>query len=214
MAKNRWAGILVALVGAAVVISLYRYNQHHYVDDSYIVVNAAALLWLPMLLIFLVLREDTAHFGFTLGDLRHGYRLAGLCFLGLIPLLLIASRMPSFQSYYPINKNAEISLAWFAYFELTYGFYLFCWEFFFRGFLLFGLHKQIGWAAILVQAIAFGIMHFGKVPTEFVVSFIAGIILGIVALRAKSFVPCFVLHWASAVTFDALIIAAKHHFLF
>ena len=214
MAKNRWAAALVALVGAAVVISLYRYNQQHYVDDSYIVVNVAALLWLPMLLIFLGLREDPAHFGFALGDLKQGYRLAGLCFLGVLPLLFIASRLPSFQEYYPINKNAELSLAWFAYFELTYGLYLFCWEFFFRGFLLFGLYKHIGWVSVLVQAIAFGIMHFGKVPAEFVVSFLAGIILGVVALRAKSFVPCFVLHWASAVTFDVLIIAAKHHILF
>lgn len=215
MGKNRWGSALVAIVGAIIIISLFRYNPLHYVDDSYIVVNIAFLLWLPMLLIFFVLRQDPSAFGFTIGEPRQGYKLAGLCFLGVLPLLFIACRIPRFQAYYPINHNAELSLAWFAYFELTYGLYLFCWEFFFRGFLLFGLQKSLGVVgAVIVQAIAFGIMHYGKVPMECFVSFFAAVPLAIVALRGKSFVPCFALHWAAAVTFDVLVILAKRHILF
>lgn len=214
MSKHRWVAALVTLVGAGILVALYRYNQCHFVDDSYLVVNTAALFWLPMVLILVVMREDPSGFGFSVGDTKAGYRLAGILYVLLIPLLIIAARMPAFQSYYPIQKQAERDFASFAYFELTYGMYLFCWEFFFRGFLLFGIARVIGSWSILPQAIAFGIMHAGKPGPEIACSFAAGIILGIVALRAKSFAPCFVLHWAAAVTFDLLVILAKRGVLF
>jgi len=35
------------------------------------------------------------------------------------------------------------------------------------------------------------------------------VILGIMALNAKSFIPCFVLHWAASLTFDILVIAGR-----
>ena len=95
------------------------------------------------------------------------------------------------------------------YAEASYGLYLFCWEFFFRGYLLFGLLRSIGWAAVIVQAIAFGLLHLGKPTSEVAASFGAGIVLGILALNAKSFAPCFLLHWASSVAFDLLVVAGR-----
>jgi membrane protease YdiL (CAAX protease family) len=90
----------------------------------------------------------------------------------------------------------------------VYGLYLFCWEFFFRGFLLFGLSRSLGpWVAVFAQMIAFGVMHHGK--PEFLGSFVSGAALGILALRSKSFMPCFVLHWTISILFDVLAIMAK-----
>lgn len=212
--KKHWLPSLVALVGASICIALYIFNPRPHTYEEYLVTNIACLLWLPMVLILVVARRDPGDFGFGLGDMRTGYRIAGLLFLGLLPMMVIASRFPSFQSYYPIQQRAAYDLSIFAYFELTYGMYLFCWEFFFRGFLLFGLYPRIGAWSVLVQAIAFGALHHGKPVAEELASYAAGIILGILALRAKSFVPCFVLHWAAALTFDVLIIVAKRHILF
>ncbi|MBM3494419.1 MAG: CPBP family intramembrane metalloprotease, partial [Armatimonadetes bacterium] len=46
-------------------------------------------------------------------------------------------------------------------------------------------------------------------PTpEIVGSFAAGLILGVLALRGRSFMPCFALHWACAATFDLMVIRA------
>lgn len=198
--------VLVAMVGAGIIAVLYNYNQGAHGYEEYLVTNIALLFWLPVMLIMLALRRDPGDFGLALGDAGRGYRLAALLFVAALPFYLIAARMPEFQNYYPIQKRAAHDLAYFGYFELTYGMYLFCWEFFFRGFLLFGLMRWLGWGSVFPQAVAFGIMHLGKPMPEVAVSFAAGIILGVVALRARSFFPCFLLHWASAVTFDVLII--------
>ena len=213
MGKNGWVPILIALVGASILAVLYSYNKQSHGYEAYLVTNMAALFWLPMMLIFLV-RQEPSSFGLALGDTGRGYRLAGVLFLLVLPLLVMAARLEDFQSYYPIQKQAARDWAYFGYFELTYGMYLFCWEFFFRGFLLFGLARMLGSWSVLPQALAFSIMHIGKPTPEVAASFAAGAILGVVALRAKSFMPCFVLHWASAISFDLLIIAARRGLLF
>ena len=85
--------------------------------------------------------------------------------------------------------------------------YLFCWEFFFRGYLLFGLARSFGIAAIALQSVPFGIMHWGK--PEFLLSFVGGLILGCLAYRAKSFLPAFIVHWVAAVGLDLFVVAAR-----
>jgi membrane protease YdiL (CAAX protease family) len=214
MGKNRWISGLVALVGFAILVLLFRYNKQPHSYEEYLVTNIAALFWLPIVLVTVVMRKEPASFGFRAGDAGQGYRLAAILYAVLLPVLVIAARMPVFQQYYPIQKQAARDLAFFGYFELTYGMYLFCWEFFFRGFLLFGIGRTLGAWSVLVQAIAFGFMHFGKPFPEFAVSFLAGIILGMLALRAKSFLPGFMLHWVAAVTFDIFVILAGRGMLF
>ena len=230
MARNRFVTTVVALVGAAVVAALFHFNRLATSYNQYIVGNLIGLFWVPMLTILFVFREEPDRFGFTLGSSKRVWLAAAVLFLPLFALMLAVSRWQSFQSYYPLFRqypefsglfarhpglNAWSAAPWLmAYAEVSYGMYLFCWEFFFRGFLLFGIARLIGSWSILPQAIAFGIMHAGKPGPEVACSFAAGIILGIVALRAKSFAPCFVLHWAAAVTFDVLVILAKRGVLF
>ena len=225
MGKNRFVTVVVALVGAAVVAGLFQFNRAASSYNQYIVGNLIGLFWLPTLTILLLFREEPDRYGFTLGSANRVWLLAGALFAGLLLLMLPASRWASFQSYYPVFRHyPEFGSAfgrypkispWAAapfamiYAEASYGMYLFCWEFFFRGFLLFGLSRSIGWWAVIVQAAAFGLLHFGKPGIEVAASFGAGIILGIMALRAKSFVPCFVLHWAAALAFDVLVIAGS-----
>jgi membrane protease YdiL (CAAX protease family) len=84
----------------------------------------------------------------------------------------------------------------FLYFEATHGALLFFWEFFFRGFILFGLAKKIGPTALPVHAIPFALFHMGKPSAEVIASFFAALLLGQIALKAKSFLPAFLIHWA------------------
>ena len=230
MNKDKLVSGVVALVGAGVVAGLYWFNygahSYAYSYNQYLVGNIMGLLWIPMLSVF-SMGESPEKFGFAAGwSKRTGVVLAVL-FAVLAILMLGAARMHSFQSYYPIFRRYPEFVGVFGqypkanpfvgapllmlYAEASYGMYLFCWEFFFRGYLLFGLARSIGWWAIIVQALAFGFLHWGKPPVELIGSFGAGVILGIIALRAKSFVPCFAIHWAVSVTFDLMIVAARLH---
>lgn len=232
MRRNVLVSVLAAVVGAVVVVGLFGFNRTHYLGDEYVVVNTAALLWAPVLLVLFVFREDVSGFGFAPGDLRAGMKLVGVLFALLLPCMLWASYRPEYRAYYPMDPSAERDLSGFLRFELIYGYYLFCWEFFFRGFLLFGvgkclqqrsaphdsgigryLHRWLGeswrlWPSVFAQAVPFGIMHYGK--PEFAGSFLSGIVLGALAVRSKSFVPCFVLHWLISISFDVMVIVGKH----
>jgi membrane protease YdiL (CAAX protease family) len=182
-------------------------------DDPFLVFNAMVLLWLPMLFIFAGLRREPGEFGFRRVADRAAWRWALACFLVMAPALLVAAfshwQGPQFQATYPLRRAVRADLQTLAYFELCYGFYFFCWEWFFRGFLLFGLWRGLGAWAIPLQAIPFGLLHWGKPPLEFAGSFIACVALALLALRARSFLPCFVLHWAVATSMDLAALTAS-----
>lgn len=223
--NNKSSLLVVAFVGAAVVAALLQFNKNAISYNQYIVGNLIGLFWVPMLTIFLVMRQKPDDYGFTLSSSKKIWIVCGVLYASLVVLMLAACRMSSFQNYYPLFRhypefwnafkdypaiNPYITYPMMMlYAEASYGMYMFCWEYFFRGYLLFGLQKSIGWWAVLLQAIAFGILHAGKPPVEMIASFGAGIILGIIALKAKSFLPCFVLHWAASITFNLLIVAGR-----
>lgn len=212
--KTKWAFLPVALISILLLSILFIYNTKFETYEQYITVNIVCLLWVPIVYILIAENKSPADFGFSPVESVRGYRLVGILYAAALPLFIIAAQMPVFRQYYPIQKQAAYDWGFFGYYELTYGMYLFCWEFFFRGFMLFGISRSIGWFAVIPQAVAFGIMHIGKPGPEIFASFAAGLILGIIALRSKSFVPCFVLHWASALTFDLLVILSKRGILF
>ncbi len=218
--------VVTLFVGAAIVAYLTRYNMQVYpvwaMDDprmvrsweEYLLVNIAGLLLIPMLFVLAMPREEPARVGWTRPSSASA-KLALVMYVAMLPVLFGASRMAVFQQYYPIQPQAAQSWSYLLYFEVTYGLYMLTWEFFFRGFLTFGLARRLGpAAAIVLQAVAFGIMHFGKPMPEMIGSFIAGLILGWLAWRGRSFLHCFGLHWACAATFDLLVIAARPDGLF
>jgi membrane protease YdiL (CAAX protease family) len=173
-------------------------------DERFLVVNAILLLWLPLLFIVWGLKAEVGEFGMRPGNLRQGWLLAGIGFALMLPLLAAAARQPEFQETYPLRRLIREQPGMFLYWELTYGFYFFLWEWFFRGFLLFGLQRGFGWHAVWLQSIPFGLLHWGKPTLELISAFPGGIILGLLAWRTGSFLPCFALHWAIAATMDVL----------
>ncbi|MBN1785495.1 MAG: CPBP family intramembrane metalloprotease, partial [Candidatus Methanofastidiosa archaeon] len=78
-------------------------------------------------------------------------------------------------------------------------------EFFYRGFMLFGLDR-LGKGAILVQAIPYAYVHLGKPMLEVYYSFFAGIVFGYIDWESKSILPSFLLHWTTSIIFDSLCI--------
>jgi membrane protease YdiL (CAAX protease family) len=91
--------------------------------------------------------------------------------------------------------------------EAVMGFYMLAWEWFFRGFMLNGLKKimPIVLAAVL-QAGLFCVLHLGKPPIETISSFFGGCLLAFVAIRCKSMLPCFLIHWLISMSFDFIVL--------
>jgi len=109
--------------------------------------------------------------------------------------------MPGFQSYYGVRGPVSTSLRW----VLGTGATLFAWEFFFRGFMLFGLEGELGWYAAIVQAVPFTLAHVGKPELETYSCIVGGTLIGLIGLRVRSFYPAFFIHWFIAVALDILV---------
>lgn len=166
------------------------------------------LILVPFILIKFVLKEKISDYGLKKGDFKFGIT----SFLILFPLialvmLLPSSRMPQFRAEYPLFALAGKTFSLVFLYELMYGLYYISWEFFFRGYLLFGLKDIFGeWNAILIQTLPSVLMHIGKPDGEILASIAAGILFGKLALRGKSIYYVFLLHWLIGMAMDLFIL--------
>ncbi len=124
-------------------------------------------------------------------------------------IVFVAGRQTGFREYYPMFRQdwpnylpERDGWTFLIAYEATYGLYFLAWEFFFRGWMLFRLEPQFGPRAIVIQALPFVFMHIGKPPLEFHSALLAGLALGWLAWRGRSFWPCFVLHFGAALAMD------------
>jgi hypothetical protein len=95
---------------------------------------------------------------------------------------------------YPKYRAAGASWAQLLTWEAIYGLQFLMLEFFFRGFMLFALARQLGSLAIFVMVVPYSMIHFGKPMAECVGSILAGIALGTIALRTGSFAGGVMVH--------------------
>ncbi len=180
--------------------------------------GSSLVLYLPIPLLVSYATKGSFHrkYGLGLGDWRAGFTIAGLLLAVMIPAVFVASKMKAFEGQYPLAGNAAFmwrpqgqteTTSWklFAAYELGYMAYFVGWEFFFRGWMLNGLLPRFGRAgAILIQVAPFAIMHLGKAELEALGSIIAGVALGVLALRTRSFWYGFFLHGLVALWMDLL----------
>ncbi|MGQ9732066.1 MAG: CPBP family glutamic-type intramembrane protease [Candidatus Zipacnadales bacterium] len=182
----------------------FRLVRPEWKQFGWVGINLVCLLGLPLLVIRFGFRERAADYGLGLGEWRTWLRQGACYLIVVLPIIAIASRWAAFREYYPMFSLARqkplLLLPW----ELAYGAYFFAWEFFFRGYLLQGLAKHFGPAAIILQNIPFVMMHFGKPEPEVFASVLAGMALGITAYRSRSTIGCWLVHWICAMTMDVL----------
>lgn len=158
----------------------------------------------PLLLIVAVMRHRPSEYGFRVrGSGRHVPIYLGL-FLVMLPFLYWASLQDSFQSKYPFYQHAAQGGWHFWGFEILYLIQFFALEAFFRGFMLFGLAKRFGYYSVAIMSVPYCMIHFNKPLSETLGAIVAGCILGVLALRSKSFYWGVVLHFGVALTMDLL----------
>lgn len=204
-----------------------RFDQHPAVGaiSHFYWFSAAVVLYLVMPLLLSVATRGSFHrkYGLGLGDWRAGLKVSALFLAVMLPAVYVASNMKAFAGMYPLagaaaytlsppGGVAKVSWTLFVLYELGYFLYFVGWEFFFRGWMLNGLLPTFGRAgALLVPVAPFAVMHLGKAELEALGSIVAGLALGILALRTRSFWYGAALHGIVAVFMDCL--AVRQRFL-
>jgi membrane protease YdiL (CAAX protease family) len=217
----------VALLSAPVLLTIYRYHgeARHFgayfpgfrpdpLFDFYShIYQFASFFLLAFLLPFLYSRlpgrRKAADLGFGAGDVRLGAKWIAIGIpLAVVPILLLATRLPDVRDEYPLAKILATRHDLILWYDLAYVFlYYLAWEFYFRGFLLFTLRGPLGDAnAILVQTIPSCLVHIGKPEGEILGSIAVGILFGSIALRTGSIWYVFVLHAAIGLLTDWFIL--------
>ena len=162
-------------------------DKYHTFTASKLLDRTILYLFIPLIVIIFIFRENPAAYGFQLGDWRTGFKLTALAILLITPILWLLLRVNSgMQSYY---GNLASGLPWNTFLDL------FGWEFFFRGFLLFGYARKFGDDALWLQAVPFALAHVGKPEIETLSTIFGGFAFGWVAYRSKSFLYPFLIHW-------------------
>ena len=185
---------------------------------EYYLINDIGLLVIPIIAI-IIFRQNLSDYGLQMCNRKHVYvaLIVGLLFF---PIVLITAKSSDFQSYYISSMRQsgaitdsppEISAFGLMRHQVVLVTYMFAWEWFFRGYLLNTVKRASNpTIGILVQALLFTIMHFGKPTIEVLSSFFGAVILGMWALRSRSMFPCFVVHASLTVLNDvAVLIQAK-----
>ncbi len=150
--------------------------------------RVALYLLIPLLVIVLAFRKSPREFGFQWGDWRAGLALTAIVIAAAAPVLwFIARSDPAMLRYYAQQWSAAAPV--FTFLDLI------GWEFFFRGFLLFGYARKFGPHALWVQAVPFALAHLSKPAVETYSTIFGGFLFGLVAWRTKSFVYPFLIHW-------------------
>ena len=225
-------GAVTLIVGVLAAAYLFWTNPDFKSPEAYWFINTGLCMWVPLVTILLFLKQEPSQFGLTRGDRRLGLKWVLIAWVVMVLILAVVVSLPSlrgqFQSQYlygrlsqplsgvgPVFFMQHVNPKALVYYELAMGFYMFCWEFFFRGFLLFGLQKSFlrTWGAVVVQALIFALLHWSyvpgaaKPPVEVLSALPGGLILGILALRTRSFLYGFLAHWAISLTLDLILLA-------
>ena len=160
----------------------------------------------PVGIILWVIGDSPRNWGYRIRGIAKHFPAYGLMYLVMLPILIWVSSFESFATYYPFYDRAAEGGAAFWLYEFGYAFQFVGIEAFFRGFLNFGLARRFGLLGIAIMTIPYTMIHFGKPAPEAFAAIIAGLALGYLALRSKSFVPGIFLHVGVAITMDLLVL--------
>ena len=187
---------LIAVVTISTLVLVM--DRYHSIDVVFPVSHMVYYLFIPLAAGFLIFRDKPQDYGIRIGRWKLAIVLT-IVTLAVFSLIVYgASKIPEVYAYY--HKH---SINWPPYI-LGRTLYMFSWEFIFRGYMLFGLEKSIGKSAIFVQAIPFVLLHFGATDLETLITIPEGFILGYLAYKTRSFLPCFIVHIGIDVLMDVL----------
>ena len=187
---------IVAITIASTLLLLVD-HYHRITPDKYWD-RVILYLIIPLAFTLLLFRENPREYGFTLGDWKAGLVITAAGILLMTPILWVLGKSnPGMAEYY---KPHVEGLPWTTFLDLI------GWEFFFRGWILFGYARKFGPEALWLQAVPFALAHIGKPEVETLSTIFGGFAFGWVAWRTRSFLYPFLIHWFIA-TFIIIVSA-------
>lgn len=152
-------------------------------------------------------KHNAWNYGWDFSKWKRHLGIALVCWGVFLPFLIYFSRQPEMRAAYALYLPPVQSPRDWAFLLSTLILYMFCWEWFFRGFALFGMAQGLGFvAAIAFQAAVFGLAHYNKPPIEMWSAFAGGLVLGTLSWREKSFLPAFLIHAFVHVSWAVLVL--------
>lgn len=164
---------------------------------------------IPLGVIVLIFRESPRDFGFRIWEKGH-LKIYVWLYLIMAPVLIVMSFTESFQRKYPFWKHAGDSPMHFLLYEIPYMFQFMSLEAFFRGFFIFALFKRFGYYGVVIMTMPYCMIHFGKPITETLGAIFAGMALGYLAIKSKSWLPGALLHCGVGLTMDIACLLQRH----
>jgi hypothetical protein len=177
------------------------FPDHRFLDQ--LIVSGVIYLIGPLILLPFF-KYKLKDFGIQLGNVKQWIKEMLVFFMIMAVILVVVFKFTNLKQIYPLFREARVNVNYFIIYECVQLFHMLTWEFFFRGFMLFGLEKKYGKMSILIQTIPFAIMHFRKPALEAYGAIFAGIFQGTLGLRSRSFLPCALLHFLVALAADLL----------
>lgn len=172
-------------------------NYYHNISGVTVIDRVALYMIIPLGIIVFAERKHPRDYGFTFGDWKAGLALTGIVIVIGAPILWFVSTIDgSMQNYYGGQLNLGLPIMSFL--------DLIGWEFFFRGWILFGYIRVFGDNALWLQAVPFALAHIGKPEVETLSTIFGGFLFGLVAIRTRSFIYPFLIHWF-VMTFTVLV---------
>jgi hypothetical protein len=159
---------------------------------------------LPLFVIKCICRADLRDFGIHIERGGELFIMVAVILAAIFPFIFMASTTEPFLRTYPFYRDEIYTIGSLILWEAVFGLQFVALEFFFRGFMLFGLARFIGSYSIYVMALPYMMIHFTKPFPEAVISFFVGIVLGTLALYTRSLYGGVVIHVAVAWSVDLL----------
>jgi uncharacterized protein len=192
----------------------FRINLYQYFQDNPNINIIEYVYWflgdsftffiLPSIIIIFFFKESITNYGLKLGEFSFGIKLSIIIVLVILMIAWFVSPLRSFYYTYPYLQEARDSWQIFLAYEFLLAIYIFSWEFFWRGFMLFGFEPKFGYYSIFIQMVPFVILHNGKPALETFSAIVGGILLGMLALKTRSFIYGVVVHFCLIFSVDLL----------
>lgn len=148
----------------------------------------------PVLYLRFVMRRRVGDMGLSINGVIKHLPLYVLFAAVVIPLVVLVSGTPHFLSTYPMAREAAGSWQTLLVWEIVYAVQFVALEFFFRGFMVFGPARILGAWVVPVMTVPYMMIHFQKPYLETTGAVIAGLSLGMVALKTRSIYAGMILH--------------------
>lgn len=132
-------------------------------------------------------------------------------FGAIFPFIVLASQGLAFQHKYPmareiIDPEGGMWIVHLLVYEALYALIFVSGESFWRGFITFGLERQLGLYGLCFMLVPYVTGHFGKPLPEALGAIVAGLVLGFLALKHRSVWFGVALHYGVALSMDLLSI--------